>query len=77
MCLLLFGVVSVAEIYIARKFNKEIEKICEVNYYNKNLTTMFYNNYTTICNDFNNKTDNDWLYSMNFENLSKFYIKLF
>ncbi len=70
ICLLLFGVVSVAEIYISRKFYDQVDEICNTSFINNNFNKYFYSNYTEVCDIFS-KTDKEWHYKMNFENLSK------
>ena len=64
MCFIMFGIVSISEIYVTRKYNHEMEYYCNVIRYN------YTNNTYDICTAWN-KTDNDWLYSMNFDNISK------
>lgn len=71
MCFLLFGVVSIAEIIVARRYNDEMTNICLV-YPDISDSVYYKSNLTDICSTFNSDTDNDWLYSMNFENLRNY-----
>lgn len=62
--LFLFSINSIAQLAITRDYNDEIIYYCNIT--QGNLTT----NSREACNDLE-RVDNDWLYSMNFENLSK------
>jgi hypothetical protein len=67
MCFVVLGISSAVELHLSRKFNNELEYYCKI----ANLTKTINSNET--CSKFNNATNN-WLYSMNFENISKFSI---
>lgn len=64
MCFVVLGISSAVELHLARKFNKELDFYCK----EANLSLTANSNET--CTKFNNATNN-WLYSMNFENISK------
>lgn len=66
MCLLILGVEAIYAIVIARKYNQEVANYCQ-------LELSYTSNSSTVCEEYNS-VFHDWLYSMNFENLSNVYL---
>lgn len=67
LCLIIIGINSAVEIFVYRKYNKELTSYCSDQ--NSNFYVTANSNYT--CSKFKNATNN-WIYSMNFENIGKF-----
>lgn len=61
MCALIFGITAVSGIIVAEQYHKQVKNYCNNNY-------DIASNSKAVCDDYN-LTDDDWLYSMNFENL--------